>query len=90
MGILSNFTKPPKPQPPGYRYRFVVILLCLLAFTLMTGIGRPEYTIFILAFLFYFLSNQFAWPTRVMVILRVLALIGLVIALFNLFYTMIY
>jgi hypothetical protein len=40
----------------------------------------------ILAFLFHFLAYRFAWPTRVTVILRVLACICVVFALFYIFY----
>ncbi|MHC4508288.1 MAG: hypothetical protein ACYTAO_04920 [Planctomycetota bacterium] len=88
MGILSGFTEPPKPAPPGHRYRMLVIGLCLLAFMILTGISTLGEVGFILAFLFYFVAYEFAWPTPVNVILRVLALIGALFVLFDIFYTL--
>jgi len=88
MGILSRFTEPPKPAPPGFRYRMLVIGLCLLAFMILTGtspLGDIGF-ILMLMFLLYFVAFQFAWPKPVNVILRVLALIGFVFALFYFFY----
>ena len=87
MGILSRFTEPPKPAPPGYRYRTLVIGLCLLAFMILTGTITLVEIVFILTFLLYFVAFEFAWPKPVNVILRVLALIGFVFALFYAFYT---
>jgi len=86
MGILSRFTEPPKPAPPGYRYRMLVILLCVLAFMILTGTSTLGEIVFILTFLFYVVAYEFTWPKPVNVILRVLALIGFVFALFYFFY----
>jgi len=86
MGILSRFTEPPKPAPPGYRYRMLVIGLCLLAFIILTGTSTLGEIVFILTFLFYVVAYEFTWPEPVNVILRVLALIGFVFALFYFFY----
>ena len=81
MGILSRFTEPPKPD----RYRKLVLGLCLLAFMILFGtLGE---IVFILMFLLYGVAFEFAWPKPVNVILRVLALIGLVVAAFYVFYT---
>jgi len=90
MGILSRFTEPPKPAPPGFRYRMLVIGLCLLAFMILTGtsaLGDIGF-ILMLMFLLYFVAFQFAWPKPVNVILRVPALIGFFFALFCAFYTL--
>jgi len=65
----------------------LVILLCVLAFMISTGTSRFWDIVFILALLFYFAAYEFAWPKPVNVILRVLALIGFVFALFYFFYT---
>ena len=86
MGILSRFTEPPKPAPPGYRYRMTVILLCVLAFMIITGTSTFVHIVFILTLLFNFAAYEFAWPKPVNVILRVVALIGFVFALFYFFY----
>ncbi len=97
MGILSRFTEPPKPTPPGFRCRTLVLMLCALAlmiFCSLTATRTPtdrsdlyEGVVLILAFLFYFVAYEFAWPKPVNVILRVPALIGFVSALFYAFYT---
>ena len=97
MGILSRFTEPPKPLPPSYRCRTLVLMLCglaLMIFCSLTATRTPtdrfdldEGVVLVLAFLFYFVAYQFAWPTRVTVILRVLASICVVFSLFYAFYT---
>ena len=88
MGILSRFTEPPKPAPPGSRYRMLVIGLCLLAFMILTGAGTLWEIVFFFTFLLYFVAFEFAWPKPVNVILRVPALIGFFFALFYAFYTL--
>lgn len=92
MGILSRFIEPPKPMPPGFRYRMLVIILCALAFmtileltstsTPTDSFDRYDDIVFILVILFYFVAYQFAWPTPVNVILRILSWICLVFILF--------
>ncbi|MHC4567922.1 MAG: hypothetical protein ACYTE3_19435 [Planctomycetota bacterium] len=97
MGILSRFTDPPKPASPGYRYKTLVVMLCLLAFMTIIHLTRTstptdrsgDYAgiVLILAFLFYFVAHEFAWRTPVNVILRVLACIFAVFAISYTFYT---
>jgi len=97
MGILSRFTEPPKPRPPLYRCKMVVVLLCLLVFMFITRLTSTSTPInrsddlagivLIFALLFYFVSNEFAWRIPINVILRVLAYIFAIFAISYIFYT---
>ncbi len=93
MGILSRLTDPPKARPPLYRYKVLVVGLCLLAFIIFMNTREPgdipdlyEDVLLVLAFLFCFVAYEFAWPTPVNVILRILALILIFFAIFYIFY----
>lgn len=90
MGILSKLIEPLKSMSPDFRYRMLVIFLCLLAGMIileLTSTGTHyDGIVLILAFLFYFVAYQFAWPTPVNVILRILALICTVFVVYFFFY----
>ena len=83
-------------MPPGFRYRMLVIILCALAFmtileltstsTPTDSFDRYDDIVFILVILFYFVAYQFAWPTPVNVILRILAWICTVFVVYFFFY----